>query len=170
MRLRIRPADEGDVRALADSLGHRNLFTERLARQRQGRGLMLVAWLAGAPVGSVYLWLEPAEEPEIRERLPGAALIHHLLVHAAYQKRGVGNALMTAAENHLHGLGYRTVALGVDPHNHNAIRMYERLGYVTWPYPPIATTFQMFLRNGERLSIDDLCLVLVKDLGPPSVG
>lgn len=165
--VKIQPAGDDDLRALARSLGNRNLFIERLARQKRGRGLLLVAWLGSEPVGTIYLWLEPAEEPEIRERLPGAPLLHHLLVQAAHQKRGVGRALIAAAEDHLYSLGHRIVALGVDPNNHAAIRMYERLGYVSWPYPPISTTFQMFLRNGERLSIGDLCLVLVKDLAAP---
>jgi hypothetical protein len=42
-------------------MGQRDHFTDRLARQQDGRGVLLVAWLDGRPVGNGSLSWEPAD-------------------------------------------------------------------------------------------------------------
>ena len=61
----IRPGSAADLVALVAALGQRDFFADRLARQHQGRGVLLVAWLAARPVGDVYLLREPADVPKI---------------------------------------------------------------------------------------------------------
>jgi len=70
-KVEIRPGSTDDLAALVAVLGERHFFTDRLARQQRGGGVLLVAWLDGRPVGEVFLECEPATEPEVRPQLPG---------------------------------------------------------------------------------------------------
>jgi RimJ/RimL family protein N-acetyltransferase len=52
-----------------------------------------------------------------------------LMVAKQYRRRGVGRALMEAAEAWAREAGVRKVELHVFPHNEAAIRLYETFGY-----------------------------------------
>jgi hypothetical protein len=67
----IQAASDADLATLVAKLGERHWFTDRLARQQRGGGVLLVAWLEDRPVGEVFLDCEPANEPEVRRQLPG---------------------------------------------------------------------------------------------------
>ena len=163
--LEVRPSRQHDLPDLVRWFGHRNLFAERLNRQREGRGVLLTAWLRGVVVGYVYVWLEPAEEPEIRD-LHKAALISHLQVHRDHQGEGVGGELLDVAETLLCELDFEVAALGVDPADDTLIKWYEDRGYLRIWDEPIRTTHQMFLRRGARIALPDECVVLAKPLTP----
>ncbi|MDA0636852.1 GNAT family N-acetyltransferase [Nonomuraea sp. MCN248] len=158
---------DGDLAALVNSLGQEPYFRAQLARQREKRGELLVAWQGVVPIGDVYLWLDQAEEPEIRERLPGVPLLTHLEVAREHRDRRIGTRLMDAAERRLRELGHDRVALGVDPANHRVWSLYRRLGYEEWPYPPVPTTRRIYLPGGRVEQVPDVCRVLVKDLREP---
>jgi ribosomal protein S18 acetylase RimI-like enzyme len=159
--LHIRPARAEDVAALVEELGQRRFFADRLERQASGRGLLLTAWQDDRPVGDVYLWLEPAEELEIRERLTGTPLLTHLEVHPALRQRGFGTELIRAAEHELADRGHDQVALAVEVTNHGAMRLYRRLGYEEWDHPPISC-FALADDRGPRMV--EICRVMVKQL------
>ena len=106
MSLEIRPAADADLEPLVAALGQRRFFSERLASQRGGGGVLLVAWLDGLPVGDVFLDREPAAEPEVRRRLPGVPRLVHLEVMAPFQRRGIGTALIHAGEDTARRLGH----------------------------------------------------------------
>jgi GNAT superfamily N-acetyltransferase len=112
-------------------------FTDRIGRMRHNLGELLVAWLNDIPVGDVYLWCEELEEPELREAYPGVPLLNHLEVAPAHQGKGIGTALVHAAEDAARARGYDRVVLGVGSDNPSAKRLYERLGYVDWGKGPI---------------------------------
>src|ERR671930_1511936 len=95
----IRQAQRGDLDILARTLGQRQFFADRLDRQDNERGVLLIAWAQGVPIGDVYLWLEKAEEPEIREYLPDVPLLTHLEVSPAHRNQGVGKLLIDKAED-----------------------------------------------------------------------
>ena len=88
--LRIRPARPGDLPSLVGRLGQEGYFADRLKREDAGRGVLLTAWRAGLVVGVVYLWLEPAEESEIRTHLPGTPLVTHLEIHPDHRRSHAG--------------------------------------------------------------------------------
>lgn len=150
---------------MRNSLGQERYFHDRLHRQHQGRGQLLVAWLEGVPVGDVYLWLKPAVEPEVRELLPGVPTIQHLEVREDLRNHRIGTALIRAAEQVLRNRGHDRVALGVALENHGALRLYLRNGYREWRHSPITTTYEEFLPHGRVLRHPDVCRILIKDIG-----
>jgi len=160
----VRVAGRDDLAALVAVLGQERFFADRLARQDDGRGLLLVALVDGRPVGDVYLWLEPAEEPEVRRHLPGVPLLGHLEVLPELRSQGIGRDIMQAAEDLLRRGGYERVALGVDMDNHRAAELYHRLGYTHWGYAPADTSQEVFLADGTIMRVPEKCYILVKDL------
>ncbi len=60
---------------------------------------------------------------------PGASVIGNLVTLPAYQNQGYGTSVLCAVIQDLFQT-YRYVTLMVDANNHNAIRIYERLGFV----------------------------------------
>jgi predicted N-acetyltransferase YhbS len=160
----VRPAVVGDLPDLVAALGQERFFVDRLTRQAAGRGVLLVARIGGRVVGDVYLWLEPAEEEQVREHLPEVPLLGHLEVRAELRGRGIGTAVMAAAEKELVRLGYRAVALGVDMTNDGAERLYVRLGYTHWAHGPADTEHEEYLPDGGTRRVPEKCYIMVKRL------
>jgi ribosomal protein S18 acetylase RimI-like enzyme len=159
----IRPARDEDLAALVEELDQEEFFADRLARQAAGHGLLLVAWQGNRPIGDVYLWWEPAEEPEIRALLPGVPLLNHLEVHPTFRKHGTGTRLTQCAEQVLATRGYEQVALAVEESNTDAMRLYTGLGYEEWPHPKVVCLTHP---EEDRPRTVEICHVLVKDLSP----
>lgn len=159
--LHIRPARPDDLAALTQELGQRPFFANRIAKQESGLGVLLTAWRTGKPIGDVYLWLEPAEEPEIRLHLPDTPLLTHLEIQAAHRSQGFGRLLIAAAEQWLTERGHHGVALAVEVTNEGAAKLYDRLGYQEWPYPPVRC-YSLTDGNGRRKV--EICRILVKNL------
>ncbi|MFG2073617.1 GNAT family N-acetyltransferase [Nonomuraea maritima] len=150
---------------MARSLGQQPYFADRLARQDAGHGILLVAWDGdGVAVGDVYIWLAPAEEPELRTHLPGVALLTHLEVVAGRRNRGIGTELLWAAEERLLAAGHEQVALGVGLDNPDAQRLYRRRGYAEWPYGQVPTTKVVYHPNGGHETQPELCRIFVRKL------
>lgn len=133
----IRPARRADFKALVAALGQETYFADRIGRARHNLGELLVAWAGGVPVGDVYLWCETHEEPELREAYPGVPLLNHLEVVPEWRRRGIGTALVRAAEDAARRRGHDRLVLGVGVDNPDAKRLYERLGYLDWGGGPI---------------------------------
>jgi GNAT superfamily N-acetyltransferase len=162
--VKIRPAEDDDVDDLVGALGQQHFFAERLRRQRQGRGLLLVAWHKSEPVGDVYLSWECAEEPEIRNLLPDVPLLIHLEVHPVRRNQGIGTTLLGEAERLLSERGHRQVALGVGVDNERAVRLYTRLGFKEWSHPPVRTWYEQYLDNGQSVRHAEICRIFVKTI------
>jgi ribosomal protein S18 acetylase RimI-like enzyme len=91
-------------------------------RRGENAVAILVADDDGVPVGKVHLDFETrAAEREVA--LIAAAVVPEL------RSRGIGTALMAAAEELVCSRGYGAIVLGVEDSNPRARRLYERLGY-----------------------------------------
>jgi GNAT superfamily N-acetyltransferase len=163
-KVQIRAGADAELPALVVALGQRPFFADRLARQHEQRGVLLVAWLGDRPVGDVYLLREPADVPKVRRYLPGVPQLEHLEVVGPLQRRGIGTALIHAGEDTARRLGDEQIALGVGLANVDARRLYERLGYVDWRYGTIVATWQERDRDGPPVTVSETCDVLVKRL------
>jgi GNAT superfamily N-acetyltransferase len=160
----IRPGSADGLTVLVAILGERYWFTDRLARQQRGGGVLLVAWLEGRPVGEVFLECEPAKEPEVRRHLPGVPRLDHLEVPGPFQGRGIGTALIGAAEDTARQLGYERIALGVGLDNPKARRLYERLGYGDWGHGTVVGTWVEYPDDGPPVTLSEVCDLLSKRL------
>lgn len=159
--LQIRRARPADLEVLVRELGQRGFFNDRIFRQNERLGMLLTAWRDIRPVGVIYLWLEDAEEVELREHLPATPILNHLEVHPAHRGGGAGTKLIKAAERRLQMLGFRRVALAVEVTNRRAARLYKRLGYEEWPRPTIRC-YSLTDGDGERAV--EICRIMVKAL------
>jgi GNAT superfamily N-acetyltransferase len=170
----VRNVRETDLDDLVRKLGHeqlyyRHLYNDRFDRQRNGLGQLLMACRDGDVVGVAYLWLEPAEEPEIREHLPGVPLLMHLEVPDAERKQGFGTLLMDEAEKWLRERGTAELALAVEVGNTEARKLYVHLGYREWDHETVECREYQVDKNAEPKF--ETCHVLVKDLvNPDNVG
>ena len=160
--LEIRPASDAGLATLVAVLGERHWFTDRLARQQRGGGVVLVAWLEGRPVGEVFLDCGPATEPEVRRQLPGVPQLDHLEVAGPFWGRGIGTALIRAAEDTARQLGYERIALGVGLDNLKARRLYERLGYADWGHGSVVGTWVEHPDDGPPVTLSEVCDMLIK--------
>jgi GNAT superfamily N-acetyltransferase len=109
--------------------GHAKYFRKHMPMQRSKKGIVLVALHHDKPIGGLFVLREPADERVVRQELPGVPILHQLWVKEDMRRRTVGTQLLKAAHEQLRELGHTHVALGVDMHNKDAIRLYERLGY-----------------------------------------
>ena len=113
---------EADVQRLAGAMGYpvqwiQNRWDEKIVGFRE----TLTAELDGAPVGTVSF----NESPEFQRLL-------HLFafdVAESFRNRGIGTQLVAAIESAARDLGLAGVYLEVKVDNHDAVRLYERLGY-----------------------------------------
>jgi GNAT superfamily N-acetyltransferase len=155
-----------DVELLIAELGQRDFFQDRIARQKSGNGVLFIAWSGDRPIGDAYLWMEPAEEPDIRRALPGVPLLTHVEVLADLRSHGVGTELIAAAERELADRGHRRVALAVEETNVRAARLYERCGYRDWDHPRVHCL--PYDDGSGRPRPVEICRVMVKDLPAPA--
>ncbi len=163
-RLRIRQALASDLPALTASFDQEFFFQERFARQQRDEGRLLVAKLGRRAVGDVYLWLGPAEEEDLRTRLPRVPLLTHLEVLPEYRNQGIGSDLIAECERLLRERGVDRVALGVGLDNAAATRLYHRLGYVEWDHGILATEKVTFLEGLQEIREWEKCRVMIKSL------
>jgi ribosomal protein S18 acetylase RimI-like enzyme len=159
--LRIRRARPADLDVLIGELGQREFFHDRFSRQSKQLGMLLTAWRDVRPIGVVYLWLEHAEETELREHLPDTPILNHLEIHPDYRGGGTGTKLIKAAERRLRKLGFQRVALAVEITNRRATRLYRRLGYEEWQHPTVEC-YSLTDGDGERRV--EVCRIMVKTL------
>ena len=140
MSVRIRAAEPGDASelvALASAVGAepggwlladsrwRSVAAERRyvrALRRHPDGALIVAEVDGVIAGRLSLSRDPH---------PSSAHVADLglMVAAAHRRRGIGTALLAAAEQWARARGVSKLELHVFPHNEAAIALYESCGY-----------------------------------------
>ena len=108
----------------------RHLFTREEFESMLGdpRQILLIAEAGGAPAGICAARL--AQPPDCPFLHPAKALhIGDLFVEEGYRRRGVGRALLEAAQRLGREKGAQRLTLLVWPFNQGALAFYERLGF-----------------------------------------
>jgi GNAT superfamily N-acetyltransferase len=107
----------------------------------EGRRVLLVARDTTGILGTVQVMLD------LPENQPHRADIAKMLVHPRARRRGIGSALMLAAERRARSAGKTLLVL--DTASGDAARIYERLGwqyagtvpdYALWPHGGLCST------------------------------
>jgi ribosomal protein S18 acetylase RimI-like enzyme len=125
---------------------------------------LLVAWRNDRPLGWVMLhWGDVAFAPA---EWKGKHLhLEQLQVLEEHRNRGIGSALLAAAERAASDRRREFVSLGVGIDNPNAHRLYERLGYRDAGLAPIEDGGEFLDRNGNKHRWRETWVFLLKDLG-----
>ncbi|THF62006.1 GNAT family N-acetyltransferase [Pseudothauera rhizosphaerae] len=92
-----------------------------------------LAWADGSPVGLINCF-EGFSTFAARPLLN----VHDIVVHAARRGRGVGQALLAAAEDAARARGCCKLTLEVLSNNHKALAAYERAGFAPYVLDPVA--------------------------------
>lgn len=141
--MRIRPAapsDEGFILRLTEQLGAFPVPPWRTPAEiaAADHAILLTALHQPAPDTSLLVAEDPPGESvgyvfsSTREDYfthEPHAHVEVLAVETATRRRGVGQALMAAAEEWARGRGYRRITLNVFARNDRARAFYDRLGY-----------------------------------------
>jgi len=163
--IRVRPATERDVELLIRvRTSQKHLLKERWRGQREGRGELLIAWIEGRPVGTVYIRWERPDEPYLRRRLTDTPLLNHVEVDPGQRRRGVATRLLEEAEARVRRRGKTAVALGVDLRTFRAMELYTKRDYQAWQRLSIDTTKYVFREDGTRFEVEDRCWIFIKEL------
>ena len=145
MTIRIRAAQDSDIRALAEfGLALANVHIEIDGRRfvlPQGgirafleffkaeltrpETILLIAEEQRTPVGYAFVRMEPASIEALCET---SAWLHDVYVDPRFRGRGAGRQLVLAAIEAAKQLGSSNLMLGVSPANTQARQLYERLG------------------------------------------
>lgn len=126
----VRPVTDADLPVLeARWPVPGRVHAAHLRAQRFDGATFLAAWSGAEPVGSAMVQWGGPVGAAARESFPGAVEINHLQVREGHRGRGVGTAIIAAAEELCLARGRRQVAVGVGLDNDGAARLYERLGY-----------------------------------------
>lgn len=106
----------------------RRFLVPEYVAMTEGKRVVLLARHEGDVVGTVQVvWENADEEPALQA--PGNAVIHHLRTRPGFEGRGIGRRLIEDAEHRARRRGMARVALGVEPDNARAVRLYQSLGY-----------------------------------------
>lgn len=160
--MEIRACADSELAALVATFGQREFFADCLAGQHAGGGVLLVARVGSQAVGDVFLGRHPAEEAEVRRRLPGVPRLVHLEVLGPFQRRG--SALVRAGEDTARRLGHDRTALGVGLDNRGARRLYERLGFTAWGHVPSSPAGRNAPTTAPPATVTETIDMLVKRL------
>lgn len=143
----IRPATPDDEAGMVDlqqasALHHATIDPERwrptsreeeVASRRhwhavEPRDAAIVAVSDGRPIGMIELWLRRPKGPP-GARIPVVRVDFGIAVAQEWRGRGVGTALLRAAESWGADHGADRMSMDLDAANEGARRLYERLGY-----------------------------------------
>jgi GNAT superfamily N-acetyltransferase len=165
MDIDVRPCSVKDMAALRNSdvaaldmLHHEECWASQLRQE----AVYLLAWQETMVVGRVTLLLR-SKYPKVRSLLADVAEMSAL--EARPQGHGIGTALILASEQEARRREVPVLGLAVDPRNHDARRLYERLGYVRWEYGLVVDQWAETDDQGGVLRENaDECFYLTKAL------
>ncbi|SBT89138.1 Acetyltransferase (GNAT) family protein [Streptomyces sp. DI166] len=145
------------------SPGRTSFHARRFARQEAGECAYLVARLDGRPVGHTELRWTGCADASVRAARPGCPEIGGLAVAEDLRSRGIGTALVRAAEQLVRERRLTVAGIGVGKDNPRAAALYRRLGYR--PLIDYLDRYSYEDRAGVPRECADPCTFLVRELG-----
>jgi ribosomal protein S18 acetylase RimI-like enzyme len=120
----IRPCEERDLERFGafGSEQHVEFCREEFRRGRDALTILVAVDENDAPMGKLHLDFESRADDQ-------CVILIAAGVAPELRRRGIGTALMHAAQELVCSRGFRAIVLGVEDSNPYARRLYERLGY-----------------------------------------
>ncbi|GAA1146133.1 hypothetical protein GCM10009630_50830 [Kribbella jejuensis] len=163
MEIRTATSDDFErmIAELADQPAAQYHVRDRWAVQQRDEGLLLVALERDEFVGRTMV-LRSSKYDEVRAAHDPVEIN---ALHAFVRGKGIGTALIRAAEAVAVDWGRAAIGMGVEPDNVQARRLYERLGYVLWSGPRVIDRWTEQAADGTVVrSHADECDYLFKRL------
>jgi len=136
---------------------------ERATSQRARRGVYLIAWSDGLPVGHSFVkW--PGELSSRQARVERCVEIEDLFVRRDFRTRGIGAALLDASEEAARGAGQQKIGLAVALENEVARRLYTRHGYRDAGHGVFTLRWTSVDERGVERTWREQCTYLTKPL------
>lgn len=162
--MRIRPAVEADLREMeweGRYKRYRRVYQEVFERTLEGQAVM---WVVELPsfglIGQAFVQYKMHDSSSANGTT--RAYLHSFRVRPAMQRQGVGTALMNFIEADLVQRGFRELTLNVAEDNPDALRLYQRLGYLVLKRIPGRWTY--FDENGKLQHVAEPGFRLIKIL------
>jgi ribosomal protein S18 acetylase RimI-like enzyme len=128
--MEVRACDAHDLERLRQSWPTPgDVAGSHYAEQQDGHASFLVAWSNDEPLGYAVIQWGGCIGPNAKAAYPSAAEVTHLHVRPEHRSRGTGTALIGVAERTIADRAIAASAMSVNTENHDAVRLYERLGY-----------------------------------------
>jgi ribosomal protein S18 acetylase RimI-like enzyme len=137
LELRIREATEDDLSAMeweGEFIRFRRIYHDAMKEAKKGRRVILVAEVAEALVGQIFVNLHSTWRNIFFGQRTG--YLHSFRVKPEFRNQGVGRRLIQKAESELKARGYRRAVISVAKTNHAALRLYRALGYEVFREDP----------------------------------
>jgi GNAT superfamily N-acetyltransferase len=138
----------------------RRVFQRAFDDQQIGRRLMLLAVVNNWPIGQVFIQLENLDD--VYSGSGKRAYLYSLRVMDAFQRRGIGTALIREAEEILVARDYRSLSIAAAKENPGARRLYERYGFRV--FLEDAGRWSYVDHEGKTRHVVEPCWVLEKNL------
>lgn len=168
MKVVIRPAKQEDLGTLEKYLPAKNIpnfHQKKLAEQKVGDSLWLIAWLDNLPIGHLQIRWDGAKDKIIIKHIQNCAHFESMGVKEEFQRQGVGTTLIKYAENLVKKRGLKQVGLSVGANdNPHARKLYEKLHYKNWGLGEFITSWDIVDKNGKKNKEKEICIYLIKTL------
>ncbi len=164
--LRIEECRAKDLEQLEAAIpsGPSRFHEQRFVRQQTGTSTYLIAWVDGRPAGHAEIRWNGCAAAEVRKRFPRCPEISALDVWPAWMRsRGIGTALIAAAERLAVARKIREIGLGVADDNPRAAALYLRLGFADADCH-YNNSYEIVTPTGARETVNEPCRFLVKSL------
>ncbi len=161
----VRPAQRADLPALeweGRYKHYRGLYRRAMDEADKGRGMLLVAEIAGRVVGQIFLQYRGG--PATVKDTSTSGYLYSFRVRPEFRNQGVGTRLIERAETELRRAGLRRVLIAVAKENQGALRLYRRLGYSAYAEDPGEWSY--IDHQGRLRRVIEPAFVLEKSLSP----
>lgn len=166
-QISVRPCSARDLPLLERDLPPAAVHAQHLRYQDEGERTYLGAFLDRRAVGTCVIGWTGCREPEFRQAFPEAIEIAGLQVGEAWRGRGVGTALIEAAERMALEAERHRIVIGVADDNPSAMTLYTHLGYrPTGEH--VTIRYELPDADGDSLEMTERTQALVKDLRDPA--